>query len=291
MHPQFPKLCSEFLITIHQMIRASVPLMRTALARCLEIRDNDPVAAAMVPYFEHHIKEEMHHDEWLLEDLETIGVSRAQVLGRMPPGVVASQIGAQYYWIHHHHPVAKLGQIAVMEGYPPTLETIDLLTERSGYPRRAFRTIEKHSHLDTIHRDEFNDALDEMPLQEEHHAIIESSARHIIRMGGKVYRDLIARFERSEGIALMPARSDEVTTQGAGENGKYRVEHAARGAVYQMGEQELFLLKQCDGRNRIDAVRRAFADRFGQPLSEAEMEEFLRMADEEQLVATVSNDD
>ena len=286
MHPQFPRLCSEFLITVHQMIRASVPLMRTALARCLEIRDGDPVADAMVTYFQHHIKEEMHHDDWLLEDLEFIGIPRAQVLGRMPPSVVASLIGAQYYWIHHHHPVAKLGQIAVMEGYPPTLEAIDLLTQRSGYPRKAFRTIEKHSHLDTHHRDEFNDALDEMPLQDEHHAIIEASALHTIRMSRRVYLDLVNRFERSEGLTLMPLRRDDVVTRPMDDPGEYRVEHAARGAVYQIGEHEHFLLTQCDGRNSVEAARRAFAERFNQPLSETEMDEFLQMASDEELVAS-----
>ena len=45
---------------------------------------------------------------------------RDEVLRRMPSPTVASFIGAHYYWIHHHHPVAQLGQIAVQEGYPPT---------------------------------------------------------------------------------------------------------------------------------------------------------------------------
>src|SRR5262245_60784639 len=112
MHPQFRELYGEFLITVHQMIRASVPLMRTSFRRCLELQDTDPVAADMVPYLEQHIKEEMDHDDWMLEDLELIGIPRQAVLGRMPSPVIASMIGAHYYWIHHHHPVAQLGQMA-----------------------------------------------------------------------------------------------------------------------------------------------------------------------------------
>ena len=296
LHPRFDKLCVEFLITVHQMIRASVPLMRTALARCLEIQETDAVARAMVAYFQHHIKEEMHHDEWLLEDLEFIGVPRDEVLRRMPPSPVASLIGAQYYWIHHHHPVAKLGQIAVMEGYPPTLEAIDLLTERSGFPRQAFRTMEKHSHLDTHHRDEFNEALDEMPLLDEHHAIIRTSALHTIQKATVVYRDLVERFDRREarstgeaGREVMPLRRPQVVAS-VGDDNRYRIEDVARGAVYQLGEEEHFLLTQCDGRKRVEAVRREFADRFGQPLTEQEIDDFLRMADEEQLVAMAVED-
>src|SRR5262249_15075381 len=83
-HPRIRELYPEWMVVVHQMIRASVPLMRTALRRCRELEDTDPVAAAMVPYFEQHIKEEMHHDDWLLEDLEFIGVPRAEVVRRMP---------------------------------------------------------------------------------------------------------------------------------------------------------------------------------------------------------------
>jgi len=75
-----------------------------------------------------------------------------------------------------------------------------------------------------------------------------------------------------------------------GDDNRYRIEDAARGAVYQLGEQEHFLLTQCDGRKRVEAVRREFADRFGQPLTEQEIDDFLRMADEEQLVAMAVED-
>src|SRR5262245_42714117 len=70
-HPRPAEAYVEFLIVVHQMVRATVPLMRAALRRCQEVEADDPVAAAMVPYFEQHIREEMHHDDWLLEDLES----------------------------------------------------------------------------------------------------------------------------------------------------------------------------------------------------------------------------
>jgi hypothetical protein len=271
MHPQFRELYPEFLITVHQMVRATVPLMRTALKRCRELEDADPVAAAMATYFEQHIKEELHHDEWLLEDLEFLEVPRAEVLRRMPSSAVASMIGGHYYWIHHHHPVAKLGQIAVQEGYPPAVETIDLMVERTGYARPAFRTLEKHCHLDTHHRDDFDAALDRMPLTEEHHAILEVSAMHTARMAAKAYREVLAR-------AVVPVRRPELTVARIGDNGHYRLEDPDLGTSYQIGEQEHFLLGQCDGLQSPDAVCRAFHDRFGQILARQELNEFLEMA-------------
>lgn len=293
-HPRFRELYPEFLIVVHQMIRATVPLMRTALRRCQELADRDSVAAAMVPYLSQHIKEEMHHDDWMLEDLEFLGVPRAEVLLRMPSPAVASLIGAHYYWIHHHHPVAKLGQIAVMEGYPPTVEFIDLLAERTGYARPAFRTLEKHCHLDTHHRDDFNEFLDSMPLQDEHHAILETSALHTIRAAAQTYRELLKRAAATEvqgedmmsPHALMPLRRPDLITQRTADNGPYQIGGPLREAVYQIGEHEHFLLTQCDGRKSFAAVRHAYAERFGEPLTQAELAEFLRVVDEEQLTAT-----
>lgn len=198
-HPQFPELYPEFLITVHQMIRATVPLMQTALARCRELEDTDTVCAIMAGYFTQHIKEEMHHDDWMLDDLELLGVSRDEVLRRMPSPAVASLAGAQYYWIHHHHPVAKLGQVAVMEGYPPTVESIELMVEKSGHSRRAFRTLEKHCHLDPHHRDDLDELLDRLPLTEEHHNILGVSALHTVDAARRAYAEVV---ERAEAVEL-----------------------------------------------------------------------------------------
>jgi hypothetical protein len=275
-HPQLRELYPKWMITIHQMIRATVPLMRTALQRCRELEDSDPVAAAMVPYFIQHIREEMHHDDWLLEDLEFLGVPRAEVLRRMPSSSVASLIGGHYYWIYHHHPVAKLGQIAVVEGYPPSVEMINLLAARTGYARPAFRTLEKHCHLDTHHRDEFDEALDRMPLEEEHHAILERSALHTVRTAARAYREVLK--QAGQPYALMPERRPGLRATRNGENGNYRLEDALRATVYQIGEQEYFLLIQCDGQQSAEEVCRAYGERFGQPLSPPELDEFLDMA-------------
>lgn len=289
LHPHVRELYPEFLATVHQMVRATVPLMQAALRRCRDLADADPVAAAMVPYLAQHIKEEMHHDDWLLEDMEFLGVPRAEVLRRMPSPTVAALIGAHYYWIQHHHPVAKLGQIAVMEGYPPRVEAIDLLAARTGYPRRAFRTIEKHCHLDTDHRDDFDEALDRMPLQDEHHAILETSALHTVRGAARAYRELLERAAeagKTTSNPFLPAVRPDLTATRIGEGGTYRLEDSLRGTVYQLGEQEYFLLTQCDGRNSGEAVRHAFAKRFDESLSDAELDEFLQLAGEAQLIAT-----
>ena len=148
-----------------------MPLTETALARARELGDD-----ALAAYLAEHVTEELGHDETLLGDLELLGVDRATVLGRMPSPSVAGLVGGQYYWIHHYHPVAFLGYVALMEGYPPTTDLIEALIERTGYPRAAFTTYLEHAELDPGHRDHLDETLDALPLEPRDEGIIGISA-------------------------------------------------------------------------------------------------------------------
>lgn len=189
-HPRFRELFPELLVRVHWMIRCSVPLMETSLRRCHELANHDPVAAALIAYLTQHIKEELHHDEWLLEDLEGLGWPRSEVLRRVPSPAAAACVGARYYWVLHHHPIAEIGGIAVMEGYPPSVEAVELMQKLSGLPRGAFRTIDKHSHLDPHHRDDLLEAIDNLPLDDEHHEMLGVAALATVESASALYREV-----------------------------------------------------------------------------------------------------
>jgi hypothetical protein len=177
--PDVAALYAEYLCTMHCIVRSSVPLMQTAISRSLELED-DPVAVGIAAYLSDHVGEEAGHDEWILQDLEAMGRDREEPLRRIPPPSVASVVGSQYYWIRHHHPVALMGHIAVMEGYPPSVTLAEELQERTGYGPDAFRSLARHAMLDIHHRDEFLDMLDQLKLTEEHEALLGLSALHTI---------------------------------------------------------------------------------------------------------------
>ena len=108
---------------------------------------------------------ELHHDEWLLADLEALGQTREQVLESLPsPTAAALVLRMAIYWIFHAHPVSLLGYLAVLEGEPPSTVFLEEVVAKSGLPAKAFRTFIRHGHLDPQHRDDLNDALDRMPL-------------------------------------------------------------------------------------------------------------------------------
>jgi hypothetical protein len=189
--PRLTDLYPEYLFATHCVIRASVPLMETASGRAREIAEDDPVAAQLAGYLEEHIHEELNHDEWLLDDLEALGRPRSGILARPPAARVASLVGAQYYWINHYHPVSLLGYIAVLEGYPPSIEAIDVLMRRTGYDRDAFRTLIAHAELDPGHGDDLNELLDRLPLTPDQSTAIGLAATFTVQTLAGLYDDIV----------------------------------------------------------------------------------------------------
>jgi heme oxygenase-like protein len=169
----------RFLIHLHQVIRASLPLMQAAHGRSLERASSDPLCAGLAEYFAVHIDEERDHDAWALEDLEAAGVGREAALACVPPAQTAALVGAQYYWIEHHHPVALLGYIFVLEDGPDDAERfLDELRVRSGFPDAAFRTLRHHGRLDREHRADLDRLVDRLPLERTHKDAIGVSLAH-----------------------------------------------------------------------------------------------------------------
>lgn len=190
-HPQIRDLYPEYLVATHGIIRASVPLMERALERAQAAASEDAAAEGLAEYLDHHVDEERGHDDWLLEDLEVLGRPREEVLARPPSASVAALVGAQYYWIEHYHPVALLGYIGLLEGYPPTIADVDALMARTGYEREAFRTLIRHAELDPLHRDDFDEALDRLPLTAEQSAVMGLSGLHSINAFTRVVEGVL----------------------------------------------------------------------------------------------------
>lgn len=158
------EMIPAFLVMLHQIMRASVPVMEAAIRRLNAVGPEDPLAQPLIRYYEHHLKEERDHDVWALEDLEAAGFDPDAVLRQMPPPPVARLAGAQRYWVEHHHPVTLLGCIMVLESFPPSTEIIDAIRDSSGLPEVAFRTFRLHGRVDPHHAAEVRRVIDGLPL-------------------------------------------------------------------------------------------------------------------------------
>ena len=167
-----------FLVLLHQIMRASVPLMHAAAVVSRERAAGDPLCAALADYYENHCDEEKDHDVWTLDDLEASGFDRAAVLDRLPPPNLAQMVGAQYYWLHHYHPVMLMGYIAVLEGSPPSTEHINDIVARTGHPEELFRTYRFHGEVDPHHLADLDRTIDTLPLGRREMGLIGISAAH-----------------------------------------------------------------------------------------------------------------
>uniref|UniRef100_UPI000CD49FB9 iron-containing redox enzyme family protein n=2 Tax=unclassified Streptomyces TaxID=2593676 RepID=UPI000CD49FB9 len=164
--------------TMHAVIRASVPLMELAAERCRApaagAGGEEPGLRALARFLPEHIGRELHHDDWLLRDMAAAGLDPERERERPPAPSVARMVGAQYYWVRHHHPVSLLGYIAVLELHAPSVELPALLAERTGLPPAAFDTLRLHAEEDGGHSAEVLAAIDA--------AACSASARRAVRL-------------------------------------------------------------------------------------------------------------
>ncbi|MFF8606821.1 hypothetical protein ACF06X_12850 [Streptomyces sp. NPDC015346] len=176
----------RYLAAMHPLVRASVPLLERAAERCAE-RD-DPGARRLAAYYTRHAEEERDHDTWLLDDLAAAGAGPAAV----PHPVVVELAGAQYYRIEHEHPVTLLGYIAVLEGNAPGPRLADRLTEATGLPGGAFRTLREHAELDGGHLDDLHRVLDDLALTPARQTAVSVSALHTANLLTRLFLALAA---------------------------------------------------------------------------------------------------
>jgi hypothetical protein len=76
----------------------------------------------------------------------------------------------------------------------------------------------------------------------------------------------------------LPYRRPELVSRPRGKNGSYLVRDRRAGESFTLGPQEHFLLARLDGSRTAEDLRAAFAVRFGEPLTQEELEDFLQLA-------------
>ncbi|MHB1938061.1 MAG: iron-containing redox enzyme family protein [Acidobacteriaceae bacterium] len=193
-HPRLSELYPEFLFAMYGITASSAPAMLAAAERCSAMA-GDPLAAWLQYYYREHAEEEAGHEQWLLNDLASLGVSRERALQRLPYPSVAALVGAQYYWMFHVHPIAYLGYIAVVEA-PASIDFLEEVSRRTGIPLSSMSGHVMHARLDPGHVADFDAALDSLPLLQHHQDLIAVSAIATIAHLENVFSDILERFER-----------------------------------------------------------------------------------------------
>jgi hypothetical protein len=84
--------------------------------------------------------------------------------------------------------------------------------------------------------------------------------------------------------APLPCRRAELVARPFGGGVSFLVRNRQTGQSFQLGPEEHFLLGQLDGTRTAEGVRRAFAERFAEPLSDDQLQDFLHLAGERGLL-------
>src|SRR5262249_29529809 len=78
----------------------------------------------------------------------------------------------------------------------------------------------------------------------------------------------------------LPCRRPELVARPFGDNGAYLVRNRRAGESFQLGAAEHFLLARLDGTRTAGDLCTAFAERFGERLTEEDLQDFLAAARE-----------
>jgi hypothetical protein len=76
----------------------------------------------------------------------------------------------------------------------------------------------------------------------------------------------------------LPCRRPELVAYPFARNGSFLVRDRQAGESFTLGPEEYFLLAQLDGTRNAPVLCEAFAERFGDPLTEQELDDFLHLA-------------
>lgn len=134
-------------------IRASVPLMEFARHRA---------SGSYEEYLARHMIEERNHDDWLAQDLASLGVRPTWVKRRQVSTAVERMVGAQYYAIAHIEPRALLGHMYALESAPPQRHFLLKKSKQIAVPATAMSTLLEHGKADRAHRDELINVIQEV---------------------------------------------------------------------------------------------------------------------------------
>lgn len=190
-HPDFSAIYPELLLRMFPVVKNVGHLMATARDVAAAQAGSDPVSALLAPYLAVHTEEEKLHYLWLLEDLERLGLPAERAHAELPSPFVASLVGAQYFWIHHAHPISLIGYMAVLEWEHPPADAFPEIAARTGIPQAALSSFERHAQLDPEHAREMAEQVDSMPLTPEHRRLLGLSILHTSNAIGALYEGVL----------------------------------------------------------------------------------------------------
>lgn len=171
----------KFLLELYHVVWNFNPICAAAASRLTDKHKN-------IRYFLYeHMEEEKGHEDWVLNDLEVMGVTRSQALSYIPSMQILGMNGYNYWAADRRHPCSVLGMIYALEvvasvyGGPMTTAITDSLLLQED---RGISFISSHATMDAEHMAELRLVLNKLGEDSEaQDGIVESTVFNFYQFG------------------------------------------------------------------------------------------------------------
>ena len=175
----------SFLTQAYHHVRHTVPLLMATGARLAD--DKEWLREAVAGY----IREELGHQEWVLNDIAACGFDREAARRSLPGAATELMVAYAYDTVHRVDPLGFFGMVHVLEGTSITVasQAASIIRERLGLSENAFTYLSSHGSLDIGHMRFFESLMNRIDDRRER-AIIVHAARMFFALYANVFRTL-----------------------------------------------------------------------------------------------------
>ncbi len=174
-----------FLEQAYHHVKHTTPLLMACGSRVPA--EKEWLRDAMAEY----IREEVGHQEWILNDIAACGGDAERVRNGRPGAAAEMMIAYAYYVIDRVNPVGFLGMVLVLEGTSVRVasEAAKNLQQQLGLPASAFTYLSSHGALDVSHMGFYESLVNRLDHSADRAAVLDC-ARRFYGLYGDVFRSL-----------------------------------------------------------------------------------------------------
>lgn len=174
-----------FLEQAYHHVKHTTPLLMACGSRIPS--EKEWLRNAMAEY----IKEEVGHQEWILNDIRACGGEPEKVRNQLPGFAAEMMIAYAYHTVERGNPVGFLGMVLVLEGTSVHIaaEAANKLRHNLNLPAAAFSYLTSHGALDISHMDFYQSLVNRLQDPADQASVIHC-AKRFYRLYGDIFRSL-----------------------------------------------------------------------------------------------------
>ncbi|MGQ0801546.1 MAG: TenA family transcriptional regulator [Pseudomarimonas sp.] len=174
-----------FLTEAFHHVQHTVPLLMATGSRLPMHKESFRTAIA------DYIKEELGHQEWILNDIAACGEDKQRVRLGKPNPATELMVAYAYDTVMRNNPMGFFGMVFVLEGTSINLATraADIIQKQLRLPRKAFTYLRSHGSLDLEHMVFFERLMNQVDDPADQEAIVRA-AKQFFHLYGNIFRSI-----------------------------------------------------------------------------------------------------